>query len=167
MQKKKFNDDLIKSLPLLRLYALKLTGDAEMAQDLIQEAAVRAISSIDTYVDDKNFSGWLYTIIYHVFVNESHRSSLERFVFSQIDDKFYNSFFSSFDIDSEIAFRELLDLIRSCLSEDYFSVFILFASGYKYREISDILSLPIGTVKSRIYFSRVRLQGVLRDLRFQ
>lgn len=163
MLRDKFEEELINSLPILRLYALKLTGDIDKAHDLMQEATIRAILAIDTYVDESNFKGWLCTIIYHVFINETKRSSLKQLLFSGIDDNINDSCYSSLDVESDIAFRELMNIIQSSLSDDYFSVFMLFASGYKYREISEILSLPIGTIKSRIHFARGRLQEELNQ----
>ena len=142
-------------LTLLKIYALKLTGDQERASDLLQDTTIQILLHSDSYVYPNNFQGWATTIMYHLFLNEEkRRSRLHSPSESNVPEQSY--------LDRGIDLREINSAIHS-LPQEYYNVFTLYTSGYKYHEISARLNIPIGTVKSRIHTARARLQLLLRD----
>lgn len=160
-----FNNKLVNMQEELRRYAYKLTVDINDANDLVQEASLKALTNKDKFTEGTNFKGWMYTIMKNIFINDYRKTSREQtFV-----DKSENMCL----IDSEQHLhsesteqlydnKELRRVVNN-LPKDFKIPFIMFTSGYKYREISDKLNLPIGTVKSRIFTTRKKLQKELKD----
>ena len=148
-------------------FAQKLTSNKSDADDLTQEATLRVLANLDKYYDNVNFKGWVFTIMHNIFVNNYRRMVRSQTVIDQTD----NSYFLNIPQDSgfnspegSYSLHELNKVIDT-FDEDYKLPFKLHVSGYKYEEIAQRLNLPIGTVKSRIFFIRKRLQEVLKNYR--
>lgn len=160
-----FKKDLLEMQSELQRFAYKLTADKELACDLLQETSLKALENMDKYTPDTNFKGWMYTIMRNIFIN-SYRKAVREQTFIDYTDNLHN-------IDSNQAGKELItendydrkELYRAVnsLPDCYRVPFSMFVSGFKYREIADKLSLPLGTVKSRIFLTRHRLQEELKD----
>ena len=136
---------------LLR-FAYKLTSDREEANDLLQETSLKALDNEDKYMPDTNFKGWIYTIMRNIFINKTdnlYHLNLPR------DTAFENTE-SAYDL------KEMHRIVNS-LPREYKVPFSMHVSGFKYREIAEKLGLPLGTVKSRIFFTRQKLQQELKD----
>ncbi len=146
---------LIESLSMLKIYALKLTGDAGRAAELLQETTVRALCKADCYTMNINYDGWVATIMYNLFLNERKR-------YARIMAMSYEAFSETEYFDCYIDVREIIFAIKR-LPIEYSRVFLLYSDGYRYHEISERLNIPIGTVKSRIHTARTRLQILLKD----
>ncbi len=148
-------------------FALTLTADRDDARDLIQETSLRALSNQSKFVENTNFLGWIMTIMRNLFINNYHKVVRCQTVVDQ-DIDFY-----SLDVtnnpnlegaDSSCHLQEITDAIDA-LSDDLKLPFSMYLSGYKYHEIADALQIPIGTVKSRIFFARQELKKRLKDFR--
>ena len=149
---------------LLR-FAYKLTADKEEANDLLQETSLKALDNEDKYMPDTNFKGWMYTIMRNIFINNYRRIVREQTFVDQTDNLYHlnlpqNSGFASTEGSYDL--KEMHSIVNS-LPRDYKVPFSMHVSGFKYREIADRLGLPLGTVKSRIFFTRQRLQQELKD----
>lgn len=149
---------------LLR-FAYKLTADREEANDLLQETSLKALDNEDKYIPDTNFKGWMYTIMRNIFIN-NYRKIVREQTFVDQTDNLYNL---SMPQDSGFAstegaydLKEMHRIVNS-LPRDYKVPFSMHVSGFKYREIAERLGLPLGTVKSRIFFTRQKLQEELKD----
>lgn len=151
---------------LLR-FAFKLTANREKANDLLQETSLKALDNEDKYTPETNFRGWMYTIMRNIFINNYRKVVREQMYADQADS--LRSF--NFPLDSGFTSTEgTYDLkeirkVVNALSSEYRVPFTMYVAGFKYREISDKLDLPLGTVKSRIFFTRQKLQQELRDFR--
>ena len=146
---------LTDNLPMLKIYAFKLTGDATLAAELLQETTVRVLCNADSYTMNINFKGWVTTIMYNLFLNECKRSS-------RLITLANETIFETAYLDCNVDTHEIIFAIKS-LPVEYSRVFLLYSDGYKYHEIAARLNIPIGTVKSRIHTARTRLQFLLRD----
>ena len=146
---------LTENLQPLKIFALKLTGDAVRAEELLQETSIKVLLKADSFVYNSNFGGWASTIMHHTFLNERLRSSRSTAVAN-------NTLFDGEYSDSYVDIKEITGAIET-LPAEYRRAFSLYVDGYKYHEISDELNIPIGTVKSRIHAARTRLQSLLRD----
>ncbi len=160
-----FKKELLEVQEELLRFAYKLTSDREEANDLLQETSLRALDNEDKYVPDTNFKGWMYTIMRNIFIN-NYRKVVRDQTFVDHTDNLYHlnsSQESGFD-STEQAYdmREIHKVVNN-LPKEYKIPFAMHVSGFKYREIADKLNLPLGTVKSRIFFTRQRLQGQLKD----
>lgn len=160
-----FKKDLISVQEELLRFAYKLTADKEEANDLLQETSLKALDNEDKYMPDTNFKGWMYTIMRNIFINNYRRIVREQTFVDQTDNLYHlnlpqNSGFASTEGTYDL--KEMHRIVNS-LPRDYKVPFSMHVSGFKYREIADRLGLPLGTVKSRIFFTRQRLQQELKD----
>ena len=142
-------------------FAMMLTANKEDALDLMQDTTLKALDNQDKFIDNVNFKGWVLTIMRHTFINNYHKVLRTQTVVDQEID-LYNlnlSLESGFDSpDGAYAMNEINSAINK-LNDDLKIPFSLFLTGYKYNEIAEQLDLPLGTIKSRIFFARKTLQS--------
>ena len=162
-----FTQNLLGMQAELHRFALKLTADSEEANDLLQETSLKALDNEDKYTPDTNFKGWMYTIMRNIFINNYRKTVRDQTFIDQTDNLFHlnlpqDSGFESTEGNYDL--KEIRKIVHS-LPKEYRVPFSMYVSGFKYREIADKLGLPLGTVKSRIFFTRQRLQKELKDFR--
>ncbi|NLZ95347.1 MAG: RNA polymerase sigma factor [Bacteroidales bacterium] len=148
-------------------FALSLTTDREAAKDLLQETTLRVLDNKEKYYENVNFKGWVFTIMHNIFVNNYRRIVRSQTIIDKTDNLYHLNLpqDSGFDTpDSAYTIKEINKAINS-FTDEYKVPFSMHVSGYKYQEIANHLGLPIGTVKSRIFFARKRLQNMLKDFR--
>ena len=167
MRTANFAQDLLSVQTELLNYAYKLTADREEANDLLQETSLKALDNEEKYTAETNFKGWVYTIMRNIFINNYRKALRDQTYVDQTDNQYYLN--QNFDIegDSTEGSYDLKEMRRivNALPKEYRIPFSMYVSGFKYREIADKLGLPLGTVKSRIYFTRQKLQEELKDFR--
>ena len=162
-----FTQDLVSVQGELLSFALKLTSDYEDANDLLQDTTLRALDNEDKYEAETNFKGWIYTIMRNIFINNYRKAVRDQTFIDKTDNMFYLNSGIALEADSTEGAYDMKEMRRivNSLPKDYRVPFSMFVSGFKYREIADKLGLPIGTVKSRIFFTRQKLQAALKDFR--
>ncbi|MDR1860485.1 MAG: sigma-70 family RNA polymerase sigma factor [Bacteroidales bacterium] len=154
-----FNHELVGLKGKLLCYAMRLTADRECANDLVQETFLKALSFRERYAQDGSFKAWMYTIMKNTFINDYRRNMRSCSRLNGANNEFHVRFSTSMLYPSPDAFfssQEIMNDIYS-LDDDYKVPFTMFIDGYKYKEIADKLALPLGTVKSRIFFTRKKL----------
>ena len=160
-----FRRDLLEMQSELQRFAFKLTADKEEANDLMQETSLRALENMEKYTPDTNFKAWVYTIMRNLFIN-NYRKVLREQTFVDYTDNLHNidstQLSKDYVTENDYDRKELRRVVNS-LPDIYRVPFSMFVSGFKYREIADRLSLPLGTVKSRIFLTRRSLQEELKD----
>lgn len=148
-------------------FALTLTANRNDAQDLMQDTTLKVLDNQEKFVDNVNFKGWVLTIMRNIFINNYHKIVRTQTVVDQ-DIDLYNLDImndSGFDNpDGAYQIQEITSAIES-LNEELKVPFSMFVSGYKYNEIAEALDVPLGTVKSRIFFARQELKKKLKDFR--
>ena len=162
-----FTQNLLSMQSELHRFAMKLTADQEEANDLLQETSLKALDNEEKYTPDTNFKGWMYTIMRNIFINNYRKTVRDQTFVDQTDNLFHlnlpqDSGFESTEGNYDL--KEIRKIVNS-LPKEYRVPFSMYVSGFKYREIAEKLALPIGTVKSRIFFTRQRLQRDLKDFR--
>lgn len=145
-----FNSLLIEESKSLKGFALNLTRDSEEAADLMQDTIVKAIQYRDKFVRTTNFKAWMTTIMKNTFINNYRRNKLKQNSFKEISYTFHTGYNST---ENSINIKDLQCCIDA-LTDDYKLPLDRFINGYKYHEIAKEMNLPIGTVKSRIFFAR-------------
>lgn len=151
----------------LRSFALKLTLDKDAAHDLVQDTTLKALNNEEKFVDQTNFKGWMLTIMRNIFINNYRKSVRENTMIDASEDLYHLNLKQDSGIDSPdgaYAVNEISDILAR-FPKDFSEPFSLHVAGYKYEEISEKLSMPLGTVKSRIFFTRKRLREILKDYR--
>lgn len=151
---------------LLYAFAFRLTKDEDDAQDLVQETAYKAFKYKDMYQPRTNLRAWLMTIMRNTFINNyrqrKRRQTLSDFTGSDfLLDSGAQTVHN--EGESDITTEEIQQRINAL--EDWLKIpFLMFLQGYKYDEIAESLQIPVGTVKSRIFFARKKLQEALREM---
>ena len=144
-----------------------MTADREEASDLLQETSLKAFDNEEKFTPDTNFKGWMYTIMRNIFINNYRKTVRDQTFVDQTDNLFHLNLPQDSGFDSTEGAYDLKEIHRivNALPKDYRVPFAMYVSGFKYREIAEKLGLPLGTVKSRIFFTRQRLQNDLKDFR--
>ncbi len=146
--------------PLLHSFAYNLTKNSEDAKDLYQETAFRAITNRDKFLPGTNLKAWLFTIMKNIFIHPYRKKVKANTIMDNTDNQYYlNSGNHAIenDADSNMLIKELTEMIDE-LDDSTRVPFLMHYQGFKYQEIADRLSLPLGTVKSRIFFARKDLK---------
>ena len=148
----------------LKPYALKLTKDRDEADDLLQETVFKAYSNRDKFQDGTNLKAWMYTIMRNTFITNYQRMVRRNtFIDTTENNHFINSSSAQLEnkANSNFMMRDMNKAINN-LKDMYKIPFTLYFKGFKYHEIADKLSIPIGTVKNRIHIARKELKEVLK-----
>ena len=148
----------------LNSFAYNLTKNQEDAKDLYQETAFRAMTNREKFKPGTNFKAWTFTIMKNIFINNYRKKVKRNTIIDTTDNQFFiNSGDKTVDNDAgrNILMDELKRMIDS-LDESIKDPFVLHYTGFKYQEIADQLQLPLGTVKSRIFFARKALKEKIR-----
>ena len=160
-----FNHQLISLEDKLSRFALSLTANKDDAKDLLQETLYKAIVYRDQFEQYTNLKAWTYTIMKNTFINNYRRSVRQNTTFDNTKDLFFlnqNKDTMTVSPDSALSAQQINKIIDSL--EDEFKIpFKMHTEGYKYKEIAQKLNLKIGTVKSRIFFTRKKLMDSLKD----
>ncbi|MEG1562589.1 MAG: RNA polymerase sigma factor [Bacteroides sp.] len=167
MKSLSFRKDLINVQDELLRFAYKLTTDRDEASDLLQETSLKALDNEEKYIPDTNFKGWMYTIMRNIFINNYRKVVRDQTFVDQTDNLYHLNLpqeSGSENIESNYDLKEMHRIVNA-LPKEYKVPFSMHVSGFKYREIAEKLNLPLGTVKSRIHFTRQKLQDDLKDFR--
>ena len=163
-----FEREALMHLDALYSFALKLARARDDAEDLVADTFLRALERWEQYHLGTNIRAWLFTILYHVFVSRKRRIDA-REVQQPEDTEGWAMFEAVGDADPEGRFYdsflddEVTRAIRA-LPEEYRTAVVLSdLQGLRYAEIADVLGVPEGTVKSRLFRGRRILQRKLAN----
>ena len=171
-----FNKKFFPYLGQLYNYAFYLSKDEDDAQDLVQDTFVKAFRFMDNFQEGTNEKAWLYKIMKNGFINDYRKRTNKPIHFS------YDNVIETGDSDddsphnpiSESQLHDVTDLFRGLMGDevsgaletlpgDYRQILVLAdIEEFSYEELSDILEIPIGTVRSRLFRARNLLKEKLR-----
>ena len=165
-----FEDSTMPFVDALYNTAYRMTRNAEDAEDLVQETYLKAYRYYDKFTEGTNLKAWLFRILKNTFINSYRKKQSEphRSAFNDIEDSFESQISSEaqgrLPSPEEDILENVLDedVQRALdeLPEDYRMVVLLAdLEGFSYQEIADILDIPPGTVMSRLYRARRRLEN--------
>ena len=148
----------------LERFAYSLTSNKDDAKDLLQETFLRALTYRDKFVH-YDFKAWTFAIMRNTFINNYRRNVCKNKLLDQTKESYsmdYPKASGYDDPDSSYSAKEL-NLNIDQLEDEFRVPLKMLHEGYKYKEIAEELDLNIGTVKSRIFFSRKKLMERLKD----
>lgn len=149
---------VVENLDWFRKKAQRYYSDECNIDDLVSETIERILKFRNRYDARMSFRPWALTVMHNVFI--THYNRQKSIAFEPLDDAFRQ--YSTFASDQDEAVRYILSTIRKCARESIaIECVILYAKGYTYSEISSMLSIPIGTVMSRISNGRKMLKDAL------
>ena len=148
-------------------FAYQLTTSRDAAKDLVQDTTLKVLDNEEKFTDNSNFKGWVFTIMRNIFINNYRRQVRSATIVDTTDDLYHLNCCQESGMptpEGTFATQEISEAINA-FSQEYREPFTLYISGYKYSEIARKMHLPLGTVKSRIFFARRKLQVVLKAYR--
>lgn len=166
-----FHEELFPHITALKTFAYHLTYNEDDAEDLVQETYLKAHKFIDRYVPGTNAKAWLFKILKNAYINEYRKKSKRP---SKVDFEEIVSYHDSDDPNNQgfLDLREELFKDRmgdevsvaiNALPIDFRTVILLCdIEGFTYEEISKIIDVPIGTVRSRLFRARNMLKEKLK-----
>ena len=155
----RFERLVIEQIPRLRRYARALTGDPTRADDLVQDTLARAISRRQLWLREKGIRPWLFTIMHNLYVNEVDKRSRQPVLLDAASHA--DGILASEQPESGLLVRDL-DRALAALPEEQREVVLLVGlEQLSYRETARALSIPIGTVMSRLSRGRERLRELM------
>ncbi|MDR0348206.1 MAG: RNA polymerase sigma factor [Tannerella sp.] len=165
MNASQFQKKLLSLQENMMNFALTLTTNRDDAQDLLQETSLKVLDNRDKYADNRNFKGWVLTVMRNIFINNYHKVVRIQTIVDQNADLYNLDVLndSGFDTpDESCQIQEISQAIDS-LNEELKIPFSMYVCGYQYNEIAERLDVPLGTIKSRIFFARQELKKQLKD----
>jgi RNA polymerase sigma-70 factor (ECF subfamily) len=175
-----FAEQAMKFAPQLYSAALRMTRNASDAEDLVQEAFLRGYRSFGTFSEGTNLRAWLFRILTNAYINK-YRAKQRRPTETDLDDVEDLYLYRRLgDMDAVFANRSAEDQLFEMFTDDEvkqaledlpenFRLPVLLADveGFSYKEIAEMLDIPIGTVMSRLHRGRKNMQRALYEYAMQ
>ncbi len=165
-----FDSEILPHLDSLKRYALKMTNDADDSDDLIQDTLLKAFRFFHNFEKGSNAKAWLFRIMQNSFINNYRKKNRQPFKVDYDDVQNFYENIKPEDVKTQHyqqdAFDNVMDdkIIKalSVLPEDFRTiVFLSDIEGYSYKEVSDFVNCPIGTIRSRLHRTRKILYALL------
>ncbi|TDS11734.1 RNA polymerase sigma factor [Sphingobacterium paludis] len=164
MTSKDLTSAIQQNAPILKSIALKFTKDPEEIQELVQETLALSLKFYEKYFNNPRLVAWLYVIMKNVYIN-GYRRHQKRVRYENFQVSGFKEDGCMEPSTENLADKSFLEKdVKTLLSKypgEYYALFLSYTEGYKYRELSEIYSLPEGTVKTRIHHMRKYLQKQL------
>jgi RNA polymerase sigma-70 factor (ECF subfamily) len=165
----RFERDAIPLLDDLYGAARRLTRNRADAEDLVQDTMLKAYSQFHSFREGPLLRAWLYRIMHNTWIN-NHRKSRFRPAEHlgadigqwQHESAGYRP--AELDVLESLPDREVIEALEALPESFRMTVYYADVHGYRYREIAEILDIPIGTVMSRLHSARRRLRVLLVDV---
>lgn len=167
MSKSEFGNMILSHEGFLLQLAMKLTKSAEDSNDLLQETFFKALKNRDKFQEGTNIKGWLYTIMKNTFINAYRKKKNQNTFVDETENKYFinmKEVEKEAKTDARVDHDYIMKQINS-VEKTYVETFMMYYNGYKYEEISEILGIPLGTVKSRIFLARRKMMDKLKAYR--
>jgi RNA polymerase sigma-70 factor (ECF subfamily) len=155
-----FNDQLIALLPRLRAYAVMLSRNRVLADDIVQDAVMRALQAQHQFQPGTNFSAWMHRIVRNCFINEMRVTKRTPVSSEDLSGELYAS---NTDADDLILLRQLSDAMVTLPQAQQEAIILVCAGGLSYDEAAEVQGCAIGTLKSRLFRARSFLAGVVGE----
>jgi len=159
-QDRAFERELVPLIPQMRAFARTLCGDPAAADDLAQEAVAKAWSARASFTIGTNMKAWLFMILRNQFYSEKRRSwrtaSLDPEVAA-------NTLVAADDPSAAVELDELRRALAMLPEEQREPLILIGAAGLSYEEVSAIMGVPVGTIKSRVSRARDRIALILAE----
>ena len=155
-----FKRDLVKLIPHLRAFARTLCGDAAAADDLAQDAIMKAWDARASFQIGTNMKAWTFMILRNQFYSEKRRSWRQ----SQLDQEAAErTLVAADDPEAPVALDEMRLALGMLPNEQREALILVGAGGFAYEEAAEICGCAVGTVKSRVSRARRALHGILES----
>lgn len=151
-------DELVQHLGAMRAFAMSLTRNSALADDMVQDAVIKAWTNIDKFKPGTNMRAWLFTILRNTYF--SYRRKHRREV-ADVDGAMTEQLASKPVHDGRLQMRDFMVAFNQLKDEHREALVLIGASGLSYAEVADMCGVKVGTVKSRVNRARAQLSGLL------
>ncbi len=151
-------DELVTHLPALRAFALSLTRNRSTADDMMQDAVMKAWSNMDKFQPGTNMRAWLFTILRNTYY--SSRRKLNREV-ADVDNVFSDTLSVKPDHDGKLQMMDFKQAFDQLADEHREALVLVGVSGLSYEEAANTCGVATGTMKSRVNRARAKLADLL------
>ncbi|MEM9970352.1 MAG: RNA polymerase sigma factor [Pseudomonadota bacterium] len=151
-------EEIVEHLGAMRAFAISLTGNWALADDMVQDAIVKAWTRIDSYEQGTNMRAWLFTILRNTFY--SHHRKARREV-SDSEGELSASLAQKPDHDGRLQLRDFNEAFATLSVEQREALVLVGAGGFSYEEAAETCGVAVGTIKSRVNRARARLAELM------
>jgi len=148
--------DLIALLPRLHRFACTMTKSSADADDLVQEACIRALTRQDQWNPAYPLDRWVFRILRNLWIDEVRKRQV-RIGKGQVSAEETTELVSDETGEARFAERELQQKISALPNELALVILVVSVEGYSYKEAAELLGVPVGTVMSRLHRARKQL----------
>lgn len=159
--KKEFEEQVLEHIDSLYNLAIRMTQNKQDAEDLVQEAVLRAYRFFHNFERRTNFKAWIMTILRNIYINQYRKRIKEpmKVEFEEVED--FISFPEISGAQEEIFSETVKSSIDKLPEELRITITLFYVDGFSYKEIAKVMDCPVGTVMSRLYTARQVLKREL------
>lgn len=154
-----FRKLLVAAIPSLRAFSLSLTARSSMADDLVQEALMKAWKHQDSFQPGTNLRAWLFTILRNEFYSQLRKTKRE---VEDVDELYSGRMSVVGAQDGHLEMTELRNALTKLPEDQREAIILVGASGFSYEEAAVICNVAVGTIKSRVNRARSKLAHLLQ-----
>jgi RNA polymerase sigma-70 factor (ECF subfamily) len=151
-------EELVEHLPAMRAFAVSLTRNAALADDMVQDALVKAWSNLDKFQPGTNMRAWLFTILRNTYYSNRRKAKRE---VPDLDGTITASLSRKPDHDGRLNLMDFEHAFAKLPEEQREALILVGASGFAYEEAAETCGVAVGTIKSRVNRGRVKLVELL------
>ncbi|WP_439124022.1 RNA polymerase sigma factor [Marivita sp.] len=152
-------EEIVEHLSAMRAFAMSLTRNSALADDMVQDALVKAWTKIDSYQPGTNMRAWLFTILRNTYY--SHHRKARREV-ADVDGEMAASMSQKPDHDGRLQMRDFNRAFEQLNDEQREALVLVGAGGFSYEEAAETCGVAVGTIKSRVNRARKQLVELLK-----
>lgn len=149
---------LLAEIPSLRAFAVSLCGQVDRADDLVQEALMKAWQNLDRFAEGTNMRAWLFTILRNAFYSEHRKRRRE---VQDTDGAMVARLATHANQNDHMDLQDFRAALASLPSDQREALILVGASGFSYEEAAEICECAVGTIKSRVNRARNALATAL------
>lgn len=155
-----FREELTAAIPYMRAFSRSLTGNEAAADDLTQDALVKAWRARERFRAGTNFRAWVFTIVRNQFYSDQRRSWRQA---PWDEEKAKRTLSGPQGLDSMMALDELRRALIQLPEDQREAIVLVGAGGFAYEEAAQICGCAVGTIKSRVSRARKALAAMLEE----
>jgi RNA polymerase sigma-70 factor (ECF subfamily) len=158
-----FRDRMVAVLPRLRRFAFALTGNSEQADDLVQDACLRALSRLDLWQPGTRLDSWMYRIAQNIWLDRLRASKVRGETVDLDATEGIAGSDGRLITESELTLQAVAAAMGRLPPEQRATVALVCIEGASYKEAAEISGVPVGTVMSRLARARRSLTAMLNQ----
>lgn len=151
-------EELVEHLPAMRAFAISLTRNSAIADDMVQDTVVKAWTNIDTFKVGTNMRAWLFTILRNTYYSDRRKAKRE---VPDVDGILTENLAEKPAHDGHMQMADFRRALAQLNDEQREALLLVGASGFSYEEAAEMCGVAVGTIKSRTNRARAQLAEML------